>query len=79
MCEREKHGGALRIGFHIHIHYSHALGQHSHAPFYFERSGRTDIVLLDYAPKRPGVGRADGLPFIEDRCAAVEERAVGDV
>ena len=80
VCEREKHGGALRMGFHIHDSlYSHAqVSIPMHCSLLREKR-RTDIILLDYSPKRPGVGRADGLPFIEHSCAAVEERAVGDV
>jgi hypothetical protein len=37
------------------------------------------LVLRDYAPERAGIRRADGLPFEQNRRAAVDERPVDDV
>ena len=80
VCVRERNTeGHYAWVFIFTIHYSHAqVSIPMHCSLLREKR-RTDIILLDYSPKRPGVGRADGLPFIEHSCAAVEERTVGDV
>ena len=38
-----------------------------------------DLVFLDDAPERAGVGRADRLAFVEDGRAAVQQRRIDDV
>ncbi len=48
-----------------------------------ERGGRSEqrchAVLADHPPEGAGVRRADGLAFIDDRCAAMQQRRVDDV
>ena len=43
------------------------------------REQHLDAVLLDHAPERPGVGRADRLALVEHRGRPGEQRAVDDV
>ena len=43
------------------------------------REEHVDPVLLDHAPERAGVGRADRLAFVEDGGRAAQQRAVDDV
>ena len=40
---------------------------------------RDALVLGDHPPERAGIGRANGLSFVKDRGAAVEQRRIDDV